>query len=63
MAGGGESGHVDTDLRDDGLCGPVTHARNRLQQLDRLTERGDYLVDGGVESIDLTVEVVDVIEM
>jgi hypothetical protein len=55
-----ERGHVRADLGDDDLGGALLHAGNAAQQPDRRLERGDALLDGVREPVDLLVEEVQV---
>ena len=45
MAWGGEAAHIQADLGDDQLRGGVADPTDLIQPVDRLSERGDLLVD------------------
>ena len=60
MAGGGKAAHVGAELGDDRLGGPALDAGGGAQQLSGPSERGQLLLDGVREPVDVFVEEVDV---
>ena len=62
VGGGGELGHVDTDLGDDALGRALADTGDRVEPIAGFTERGDHPVDFTVEVGDRRFQVVDVIE-
>lgn len=57
---GRELGHVDTDLGDDDLRGAPSDARDRVEPITGLNERGHQPVDLLIEALRGGSEVVDV---
>jgi hypothetical protein len=49
MTSGGEHRHVDADLGDDRLCGPLAHPGDGVQLISGPSERDEHSVDVGVE--------------
>jgi hypothetical protein len=60
LLGGGEDAHGGADLGHDHPGGAPLNAGGRAQQLNGRRERGNLLLDGVREPIDLLVEEVDV---
>ena len=56
MARGGEAGHVQADLGDDGVRGGQADAGDLIQPGHRLGERGDLLLDPGVQRRDVAAD-------
>ena len=59
MSGGGESAHIDTDLREDDVCCGGSDSGDLIEFLHRQGERGDHLLDLGFERGDVGVQRVD----
>src|ERR1700688_2046475 len=59
----GKAAHIDTDFRQDDLCGPLGHPRNRLQQAVGLSEREHVVLDLGIQFGDLSIQSVDELEL
>jgi hypothetical protein len=53
---GGEPAHVQPDLADDDRRGDGADARDLIQPLRRPAERGDQLLDPGVEFGDVSAD-------
>jgi len=56
----GEHAHVDADLGDQQLSGPLLHTRDRAQQLSLRGERAHLVLDRRRDLVDLGVEEVQV---
>jgi hypothetical protein len=56
VAGGGEAGHVDPDLGDYAGGGGAADAVDLVEPAHRLGERGDQLLDLGVQRGDVGVD-------
>ena len=59
MRGGGEPGHVETDLGDDDRGRGRPDPGDLLETGDRVSERGQVLSDLGVDGGDVEVDGVD----
>jgi hypothetical protein len=59
MAWGGEAAHVGADLGDDHLRGDPADPGDLIQPVDRWGERGDLLVDLGLQLGDVGAGLVD----
>jgi len=59
VGGGGEPGHVHPDLVDDHACRGGPDPGDLIEALHRWGERGDHLLDHGVEVGDVSVQRVD----
>ena len=59
MAWGGEAAHVEADLGDDHLRGGAADPGDLIQPVDRSGERGDLLVDLGLQLGDVGAGLVD----
>jgi hypothetical protein len=59
MAWGGEAAHVEADLGDEHLRGSPADPTDLIQPVDRLGERGDLLVDLGLQRGDVGAGLVD----
>jgi hypothetical protein len=62
MTRGGEAAHVGADLGDDHLRGDPADASDLIQPVGRLRERGDRLLDLGVEFGDVGAGLVDAVK-
>jgi hypothetical protein len=59
VRGGGEPGHVQSDLRDNHGGGGVSEAGDVIESPQGLGERGDHLLDGRFQVGDIGAEPID----
>jgi len=59
VPGSGEPAHVQADLRDDDVRGGASDAGDLIETFHRVTERGNLLLDPGVQGVDVGADRID----